>query len=120
MFKNRKLLSILMMIALVLTMVPTGITFADTPTPISFFTYDDSGATVRITDYNIAGPKNVVIPQMINGKLVTVIGANAFASKGLTSLVLPSKLVTIESGAFSGNTISKVYFPITEIGRAHV
>ena len=48
---------------------------------------------------------NVIIPGSVNGKEVTIIGANAFSSSeasGTKSIVIPASVTTIEQGAFTG------------------
>ena len=64
-----------------------------------------------ITDY-LCYPKNtaglpeitdVIIPKAINGVNVTVIGANSFKEKGLTTVYMPQTITTIEEYAFYNN-----------------
>ena len=63
--------------------------------------------TITITRYN-GSVRDVVIPQTLYGLRVTAIGDMAFDRKGLTSVVIPNTVITIENGssgygAFSGN-----------------
>jgi len=64
-----------------------------------------------ITDY-LCYPKNtaglpeitdVIIPKAINGVNVTVIGANSFKEKGLTTVYMPQTITIIEEYAFYNN-----------------
>ena len=66
-----------------------------------------------------------MIPTIIDGKQVKVIGGTAFNDKGLTSIVMPSTVTIIESGfsipngdgsvyaqgAFSRNPIKEIILP---------
>ena len=55
-------------------------------TPNVFFNVVNNGdGTCKITSYNVAGGKVLVIPSEINGLIVTTIGNTAFQNKGLTS-----------------------------------
>ena len=66
--------------------------------------------TITIIGYN-GSVRDVVIPQTLYGLRVTGIGNEAFYRKGLTSVVIPNTVITIESvpinryssGAFAGN-----------------
>lgn len=75
-------------------------------TNVSYFTFDTSSKT--ITGYSTSGPKNVVIPPMINGLSVENIGANAFKGKSLTSVTIPNSVINIGDGAFQQNQITNV------------
>lgn len=67
------------------------------------FEYSDTGTSITITYYNGTGG-NIVIPDTIDGKPVTVIGSSAFYNKVKTNstLTLPSTLTTIGAFAFMG------------------
>ena len=55
--------------------------------------------------YMIDDAGNVIIPSSVNGKEVTIIGANAFSgseASGTGSIVVPASVTTIEQGAFTG------------------
>ena len=55
--------------------------------------------------YMIDDAGNVIIPGSVNGKEVTIIGANAFSgseASGTGSIVVPASVTTIEQGAFTG------------------
>jgi prepilin-type N-terminal cleavage/methylation domain-containing protein len=86
------------------------------PTDESYFTFN--AGTFTITAYSLSGPKDVVIPCTIGGVEVRYIGSSAFASKSLTSVVMPDSILTIASAAFSSNVITSVDFgnSITTIG----
>ncbi|KAL0234942.1 hypothetical protein GEMRC1_001524 [Eukaryota sp. GEM-RC1] len=58
-----------------------------------------------ITGYNASFGFNVVIPTSLNGDVITTIGESAFQDKGLTSVVIPDSVQTIEGSAFKDNFI---------------
>ena len=64
-----------------------------------------------ITDYNDNCSKNVVVPSTINNETITSIAASAFASKGLTSVVISNTITTIGDGAFNDNQLTSVTIP---------
>ncbi|GAA0377773.1 leucine-rich repeat protein [Bacillus horti] len=67
--------------------------------------------TVTITGYDDYATKDVVIPQLIDGKTVTVIGEGAFAFKGLTSVTIPDSVTDIGEDAFTYNQLTSVILP---------
>lgn len=88
-----------------------------TPTPESYFTFDD--ATGTITAYNWTdGPKDLVIPRTIGGVAVTTLGGTMATGGGLTSVFIPDSVTSINDGAFSGNDITAITIPesVTTIG----
>ena len=74
--------------------------------------------TIIITGYNIEGGLDVVIPSEIDGKKVTAIGASAFESKGITSVIIPNTITSIGERAFRYNKLTSVIIPssVTSIG----
>lgn len=50
----------------------------------------------------------LVIPEMIDGKPVTVIGKEAFKKDGLKEVTLPKTVLILEEGAFRDNQIKKL------------
>jgi hypothetical protein len=63
------------------------------------FTYTDEGTTITIDGYTGVGGA-VSIPATIIGKPVTDIGDYAFDSSSLTSVTIPSSVISIGNGAF--------------------
>ena len=90
---------------------PTTVT-----TPEEYFTFDSTTGT--ITDYDIAGGLDVVIPSTIGGVAVEHIGTNAFHMNNLTSVIIPDSVVSIGPCAFRGNLLTSVTIPdsVTSIG----
>ena len=95
--------------------------FAAEPTDSSYFTFDES--TGAITDYSLDGPKDVVIPEEINGVQVTSIAQSgqtysSFQGKNLTSVVFPQTIKSIGSGAFANNNLTELTLPdsLEELG----
>ena len=75
-------------------------------TPEEYFTFDSTTRT--ITDYDIAGGLNVVIPSTIGGVEVYHIGIDAFLEKYLTSVIIPDSVVSIGPCAFRKNLLTSV------------
>ena len=74
--------------------------------------------TIIITGYNIEGGLDVVIPSEIDGKKETAIGASAYESKGITSVIIPNTITSIGERAFRYNKLTSVIIPssVTSIG----
>jgi len=97
-----------------------------------YFTFDS--VTGTITGYDeVGGPSDVVIPETIGGVAVTAIGdatevydedledfvySGSFVNKGLTSVVIPSSVVTVGAFAFKGNDLTTLTIPnsVTTLG----
>ena len=69
--------------------------------------YSAAGINVVITP----APTDVVIPSAIEGLPVTAIGYQAFWNKGLTSVVIPSSVISIGGYAFANNPLTSVEIP---------
>lgn len=84
------------------------------PTAPEYFTFVDG----VVTDYDIAGGLEPVIPRKIYGETVTEISQNAFRDKGITSVFIPLGIEKIGNYAFAGNSLSSVLIPnsVTYIG----
>ncbi len=86
-------------------------------TPVEeYFTFDSTTGT--ITDYDIAGGLDVIIPSTIGGIAVEHIGIDAFLEKYLTSVIIPNSVTSISSCAFRGNLLTSVTIgnSVTSIG----
>lgn len=62
--------------------------------------------TVKITGYS--GGSDVIIPETLGGKVVTVIGSDAFSDRRLDTLVVPDSVTTIEDYAFWACGLKKI------------
>ena len=77
------------------------------------YTYSKKNNQITITSYSSSCPKSVHIPSKIEGLPVVAIGSNAFYNKGLTYVILPEGLVTIDSFAFAYNKLKSIEIPST-------
>lgn len=84
------------------------------------FTYEDMGTYIAITDYPDTAVGPVEIPSIIAGKPVEVIDAASFNEVvGLTSVTIPSSVITIGDDAFAlctGLTNVSIPSSVTSIG----
>ena len=78
-------------------------------TPEEYFTFDNTTGT--ITDYDIAGGLDVVIPSTIGGVAVEHVGIDAFLEKYLTSVIIPDSVTSIGPCAFRNNLLTSVTIP---------
>ena len=96
----------------------------DYTTQSDCFTFDETTGT--ITGYlctkgnsnNLPELTEIVIPRTINNKEVTILKSSIFRNKGLTKVVLPTTLKTIEDGCFAINNLKEIIIPdgVTKIG----
>jgi len=73
---------------------------------------DDDNVT--ITNYDVENPEcgtDVIIPSIINNKLVIRIGDETFKDKGITSVVIPNSVTSIGISAFEENQLTSVVIP---------
>jgi len=73
------------------------------------FTIATNNGAITITGYSGSG-EELSIPGSIDGLLVTSIGEYAFNNKGLTSVFIPSSMISLQEGAFQYNDRLSVYF----------
>ena len=66
--------------------------------PAGEFTFTVKGNTATVTGCTARG-STVVVPATLGGKKVTAVAAGAFSGLGMSTLVLPPELSTLESGA---------------------
>ncbi|NLE55789.1 MAG: leucine-rich repeat protein, partial [Lentisphaerae bacterium] len=78
------------------------------------FQLNEDGASYSLLAY-LGQDSEVTVPAQVEGKPVTIIGGNAFASsESLTSVILPEGLLRIEDGAFYNNwSLQSVSLPST-------
>ncbi|SHK08827.1 Leucine rich repeat-containing protein [Hathewaya proteolytica DSM 3090] len=55
--------------------------------------------------------KELVIPDMVNGQVITAIGKKAFSGKKITSIKLPNTLESIGEMAFASNSLTSLELP---------
>lgn len=84
-----------------------------------YFSYSVTDGQVTITGYNGPGG-TVTIPPTINSLPVTAIGSYAIENGGVTSIIIPGSVVTIEDDAFDGSSITSIIIPnsVISIGNA--
>ena len=78
--------------------------------------FDFDPNTHIISEYyytNPICPTDVIIPATIGGAAVTEIGSMAFNGMGITSVVIPEGVTTLEENSFSDNLIMTVSLPST-------
>ena len=117
--KSKKIVSLLLSVLMIITALPlTAVnSFAeDTNTKTSGdyeYTVSEDG-TAEITAYN-RNEENVVIPSVLDGYAVTVIGEKAFAlNKTVKTVEIPNGVIGIRSSAFwLCENLTEVKFPET-------
>ncbi len=82
------------------------------------FTYNVIDGGIEVTGCVDGCPSDLVIPEEIDGYVVTAIGGGAFSSWGLNSVELPNTLVSLGGSAFLYNNLISVEIPsnVTFIG----
>jgi len=115
----KKMCTIMLVLLLVLTLF-SGTTFAAAPVLLTErdLTWSDNGdGTVTITGYK-GKATDIIIPDTLDGKSVTVIGDLAFYHNQLTSVTIPSSVTVISDLAFANNQLTSVTIPdsVTTIG----
>ncbi|MSA97999.1 leucine-rich repeat protein [Finegoldia sp. BIOML-A2] len=113
--KNKRIVSWILIFAMVIGFAPVNIYASDVPqkqevTAENDFNFDTSTGTIIKYKGTAA---DVVIPEKINGKTVTTIGKGAFGRKKLTSVVIPEGVETIGEQAFMGNLFTSIKLPST-------
>lgn len=84
-----------------------------------YFSYSVAGGEVTITGYNGPGG-TVTFPATINSLPVTAIGSYVIENGGVTNILIPNGIITIEDDAFDGSSITSVIIPnsVISIGSA--
>ena len=88
-----------------------------TSSPIEDFSYEFKNGEVTITGY-IGTDLEIVIPDTIEDRPVTVIGENAFQGYDMTSVIIPNTITLIKDRAFDDcKQLEKIDIPdsVTEI-----
>ena len=107
----KKLLTIVLSVALILLSMPTIFVNADSLKD-GYFVYEiiDGNATITDVSYDIEG--DITVPSTLGGCVVKHIGNSAFSfSSDITSITLPSTIETIGAGAFAYCDFETVIIP---------
>lgn len=107
----KKIITLILSISLILTLCFSLCACGQSASPVEDFEYEFTDGTVTITGY-IGTDLEIVIPDTIEERPVTVIGENAFSEYDMTSIVIPDGVTTIERNAFSQcSMLEKISFP---------
>lgn len=74
-----------------------------------YFEFDK--ATGTILGYSSDGPKEVVIPEVIDGTFVRQIGDSSFYEQGIRSVIIPTRVSAIGDWAFAHNSLDQLLMP---------
>lgn len=99
----------IMLLIITLIWSQLGVLVSEADSSLFQYTNNSDEQTIDITKYN-GTDKILNIPAIIDGKEVTAIGLNAFVSKGLTSVTIPTSVTRIDSNAFADNQLTSVTF----------
>ncbi len=113
----KKIITIILSILLILTLCFSLCACGQSASPIEDFEYEFTDGTVTITSY-IGADLEIVIPDKIEERPVTVIGEKAFQEYDMTSIIIPNTLTLIEERAFDDcKQLEKIDIPdsVTEI-----
>jgi hypothetical protein len=85
--------------------------------PGDFKTAVNGDGTITITGYT-GRMQNIVIPEKLNGRAITVIGKGAFTYSEISSISLPASIKTIEEHSLWYSKINSIHIPqgVTAIG----
>lgn len=104
----KKFLSLILIIILCCSFSACG---SPASSPIEDFEYEFEDGTVTITGY-IGTDLEIVIPDTIEKRPVTVIGEEAFMNYDMTSIVIPEGITTIDNNAFTDcNNLESIVLP---------
>ena len=75
-----------------------------------------TSTTARISNYDTTCGTDVIVPSTLSGKTITSVNFN---SKGLTSLVLPNSITSLETNSLQYNNLTSLISPnsVTSIGQ---
>lgn len=89
---------------------------------MNWFTINDTidPGYLWITKYADSAPRDLIVPESIDGKPVIAVAEYSLMSKGLTSLTLPESIMEIRAYAFHDNDLTSVVIPdsVETIGSA--
>lgn len=106
-----RIITLILSISLILTLCFSLCACGQKISPVEDFEYEFNDGTVTITGYR-GTDLEIVIPDTIEERPVTVIGEKAFSEYDMTSIVIPDGVTTIERNAFSQcSMLEKISFP---------
>lgn len=107
----KKIISLTLSILLILILTLSLCACGKSASPVEDFEYEFNDGTVTITGY-IGTDLQIVVPDTIEQRPVTVIGEKAFSGYDMTSIVIPEGVTTIEEDAFSQcSMLENIKFP---------
>lgn len=107
----KRIISLTLSILLILTLTLSLCACGKSASPVEDFEYEFNDGTVTITGY-IGTDLEIVVPDTIEERPVTVIGEKAFSGYDMTSIVIPEGVTTIEEDAFSScSMLENITFP---------
>ena len=83
----------------------------ETSTSASQFTYVQVNQTIEITKYLGTTAVDVSVPSVINGLPVVAINTRAFANRPVRALIVPEGVLRIGDSAFEGCTLTSIQLP---------
>ncbi len=113
----KKIITLILSISLILTLCFSLCACGQSASPVEDFEYEFTDGTVTITGYT-GTDLEIVIPDTIEERPVTVIGEKAFSEYDMTSIILPNTLTLIEERALDDcKQLEKIDIPdsVTEI-----
>ncbi|HHU83554.1 MAG TPA: leucine-rich repeat protein [Clostridiales bacterium] len=107
----KKLLSVLMVLAMFITALPFALTV--TAETEGYLTYEVTDGTVTITDCDESVSGKIEIPKTLSGNFVTTIGGGAFDNcTDLIEIIIPDSVTTICQFAFFGcSELTEIIIP---------
>lgn len=107
----KKIITLILSISIISVLCLSLCSCGQKASPIEDFEYEFNDGTVTITGYT-GTDLEIVIPDTIEERSVTVIGEKAFSEYDMTSIVLPHTLTEIGNNAFNScKLLEKIDIP---------
>lgn len=113
----KKIITLILSISIISILCLSLCSCGQKASPVEDFEYEFNDGTVTITGYT-GTDLEIVIPDTIEERPVTVIGEKAFQEYDMTSIIIPNTLTLIEERAFDDcKQLEKIDIPdsVTEI-----